>query len=227
VLFHNNGDGTFTDVTAKAGLLQPATRWNSGCAFLDYDRDGHLDLFVGNYIDFDLKTAPLPESGPCLYKGILVACGPPGLAPGKNSLYHNKGDGTFSDVSEKSGMWTTLGNYALSAAVADFDNDGWPDIYVANDSTAATLYQNQKDGTFRDVRYRGRRWVFSDGRPQAGMGVTVGDYNRDGWLDIAKTNFAATPTRCTPDWEEVISKTGLIRLAWGSTRAISAGESAS
>jgi hypothetical protein len=190
VLFRNNGDGTFTDVTAKAGLLQPSTRWNSGCAFLDYDRDGHLDLFVGNYIDFDLKTAPLPESGPCLYKGILVACGPPGLAPGKNLLYHNNGDGTFSDVSEKSGMWTTLGNYALSAAVADFDNDGWPDIYVANDSTAATFYQNQKDGTFRDVAIEDGVALSPDGHPQAGMGVTVGDYNRDGWLDIAKTNFA-------------------------------------
>ncbi len=189
-LFHNNGDGTFTDVTAKTGLLQPKTRWNSGCAFLDYDRDGHLDLFVGNYIDFDLKTAPLPESGPCLYKGILVACGPPGLAPGKNILYHNNGNGTFADVSEKAGMWNTYGNYALSAAVADFDNDGWPDIYVANDSTAATLYQNQKDGTFRDVAIEAGVAFSPDGKPQAGMGVTIGDYNRDGWLDIAKTNFA-------------------------------------
>ena len=190
VLFRNNGNGTFTEVTAKAGLLQSATRWNSGCAFLDYDRDAHLDLFVGNYIDLDLKTAPVPESGPCLYKGILVACGPPGLAPGKNILYHNNGDGTFTDVSEKSGMGTTLGNYALSAAVADFDNDGWPDIYVANDSTAATLYQNQKDGTFRDVAIESGVAFSPDGKPQAGMGVTVGDYNRDGWLDIAKTNFA-------------------------------------
>jgi hypothetical protein len=171
-------------------LLQATTLWNSGCAFLDYDRDGHLDLFVGNYIDFDLKTAPLPESGPCLYKGILVACGPPGLAPGKNILYHNNGDGTFRDVSDKSGMGTTLGNYALSVAVADFDNDGWPDIYVANDSTAATLYQNQKDGTFRDVAIEDGVAFSPDGRPQAGMGVAVGDYNRDGWLDIAKTNFA-------------------------------------
>jgi hypothetical protein len=189
-LFRNNGDGTFTDVTATAGLLQTATRWNSGCAFLDYDRDGHLDLFVGNYIDFDLKTAPLPESGPCLYKGILVACGPPGLAPGKNILYHNNGNGTFTDVSQKAGMWNTYGNYALSAAVADFDNDGWPDIYVANDSTAATLYQNQKDGTFRDIAIEAGAAFSPDGGPQAGMGVTVGDYNRDGWLDIAKTNFA-------------------------------------
>jgi hypothetical protein len=189
-LYRNNGDGTFSDVTARAGLLQPKTRWNSGCAFLDYDRDGHLDLFVGNYIDLDLKTAPVPESGPCLYKGILVACGPPGLEPGKNILYHNNGDGTFTDISEKAGMGTTYGNYALSVAVADFDNDGWPDIYVANDSTAATLYQNQKDGTFRDAAIEAGVAFSPDGKPQAGMGVTIGDYNRDGLLDIAKTNFA-------------------------------------
>jgi hypothetical protein len=189
-LFHNNGNGTFTDVTAKAGLTQSKTRWNSGCAFLDYDRDGHLDLFIVNYIDLDLKTAPTPESANCTYKGITVACGPPGLPGGKNILYHNNGNGTFTDVSEKSGMWNTAGNYGLSVAVADFDNDGWPDIYVANDSTAATLYQNQKDGTFRDIAIESGAALSPDGKPQAGMGVSVGDYNRDGNLDIAKTNFA-------------------------------------
>jgi hypothetical protein len=190
VLFHNNGDGTFSDVTAKAGLLQTKQRWNSGCAFLDYDRDGHLDLFVANYIDFDLKTAPTPESGPCTYKSILVACGPPGLPGGKNILYHNNGDGTFTDVSEKAGMWDTIGNYALSVAVADLDNDGWPDIYVANDSTAATLYQNQKNGTFKDIAIEAGAAFSPDGKPQAGMGVSIGDYNRDGNLDVVKTNFA-------------------------------------
>jgi hypothetical protein len=189
-LFHNNGNGTFTDVTSKAGLRQTGTRWNSGCAFLDYDRDGHLDLFVANYIDLDLKTAPLPESGPCTYKGIMVACGPPGLAAGKNLLYHNNGDGTFSDISEKSGIWNTIGNYALSVAVSDLDDDGWPDIYVANDSTAATLYQNQKDGTFKDVAIEAGAALSPDGKPQAGMGVSIGDYDRDGKLDIVKTNFA-------------------------------------
>ncbi len=189
-LFHNNGNGTFTDVTAKADLIQSRLRWNSGCAFLDYDRDGNLDLFVGNYIDLDLKTAPVPESGPCLYKGIMVACGPPGLPPGRNILYHNNGNGTFRDVSEKAGMWGTAGNYALSVAVADLDNDGWPDIYVANDSTAATLYQNQKNGTFKDVAIEAGAAFSPDGKPQAGMGVAIGDYNRDGNLDIVKTNFA-------------------------------------
>ena len=194
ILYKNHGDGTFTDVTAKAGLTQPHAetkpRWNSGCAFLDSNRDGHLDLFVANYIDFDIKTAPLPEAAGCAYKGMQVACGPPGLDGGKNILYRNNGDGTFTDVSEKAGMWDTIGTYGLSVTVADFDNDGWPDIYVANDSTAATYYQNQKDGTFKDVAIEAGIAYSPDGKPQAGMGVAVGDFNRDGLLDIVKTNFA-------------------------------------
>jgi hypothetical protein len=189
-LYKNHGDGTFTDVTAKAGLTQPKLRWNSGCAFVDYDRDGNLDLFVANYIDFDIKTAPLPEAAGCAYKGIQVACGPPGLEGGKNILYRNNGDGTFTDVSQKAGILDTIGTYGLGVAVADFDNDGWPDIYVANDSTAATYYQNQKDGTFKDVAIESGVAYSPDGRPQAGMGVSVGDFNRDGLLDIVKTNFA-------------------------------------
>jgi len=189
-LYRNHGDGTFTDVTAKAGLTQARTRWNSGCAFLDYDKDGHLDLFVANYIDFDIKTAPVPEAAGCAYKGMQVACGPPGLDGGKNILYHNNGDGTFTDVSAKAGIEDTVGTYGLSVAVADFDNDGWPDIYVANDSVAATFYQNQKDGTFKDVAIEANVAYSPDGKPQAGMGVAVGDYNRDGLLDIVKTNFA-------------------------------------
>ena len=192
VLYRNNGDGTFTDVTAKAGLIQPGpkTRWNTGCTFVDYDKDGHLDLFVANYVDFDLKTAPPPEAGPCTYKGILVACGPPGLPGGKNILYHNNGDGTFTDVSEKSGIWNTAGMYGLSVAASDLDNDGWPDIYVANDSSTATLYQNQKDGTFKDIAIESGAALSPEGKPQAGMGVSIGDYNRDGNLDVVKTNFA-------------------------------------
>ena len=189
-LYRNNGNGTFTDVTKEAGLLQPKLRWNSGCAFLDYNKDGHLDLFVANYIDLDLKTAPLPEDAGCLYKGITVACGPPGLLGGKNILYRNNGDGTFTDVSQKAGILDTIGTYALSVAVGDLDNDGWPDIYVANDSTAATYYQNQKDGTFKDVAIEAGIAYSPDGKPQAGMGVALGDFNRDGLLDIVKTNFA-------------------------------------
>lgn len=189
-LYRNNGNGTFTDVTKEAGLLQDRLRWNSGCSFLDYDKDGHLDLFVGNYIDLDLKTTPTPEEANCTYKGIIVACGPPGLDGGKNLLYRNKGDGTFEDVSQKAGMCGTLGTYALSCAACDLDGDGWPDIYVANDSTSATLYVNQKDGTFKDQAIEAGVAYSPDGKPQAGMGVSVGDYNRDGLPDIVKTNFA-------------------------------------
>jgi hypothetical protein len=191
-LYRNHGDGTFTDVTERAGLIQPGpkTRWNTGCTWVDYDRDGHLDLFVANYVDFDLKTAPAPEDVPCTYKGILVACGPPGLAGGKNILYHNNGDGTFTDVSQKAGMWNAIGTYGLSVAASDLDNDGWPDIYVANDSAPATLYLNQKDGTFKDVAIQNGAALSAEAKPQAGMGVSIGDYNRDGNLDVVKTNFA-------------------------------------
>jgi enediyne biosynthesis protein E4 len=185
VLYHNNGDGTFTDVSAKG----------TGCAFLDYDRDGKLDLFVANYIDMDLATAPVPESGPCLYKGVMVACGPPGLQGSKNILYHNNGDGTFTDVSEKSGILDTTGTYGLGVLVADFDNDGWPDIYVANDSMSSILYQNKRNGKFVDIALEAGCALSPDGKPQAGMGVCAADYDLDGNLDIVKTNFAGdTPS---------------------------------
>ncbi|MBZ5725464.1 MAG: CRTAC1 family protein [Acidobacteriia bacterium] len=193
-LYHNNGDGTFTDVAAKAGVTTRTPsglkRWNTGCAFVDYDRDGHLDLFVANYIDFDPKTAPLPESGPCLYKGLMVACGPPGLQGGKNILFHNQGDGTFADVSAASGVLKTAGTYGLGVLAADFDNDGWPDIYVANDSTSSALYKNNHDGTFTDVAIEAGVAYSADGKPQAGMGVAAIDYDGDGNLDVVKTNFA-------------------------------------
>jgi hypothetical protein len=189
-LYHNNGDGTFTDVSDKAGVSGNGKRWSTGCAFLDYDRDGHLDLFVANYIDLDLKTAPVPESGPCLYKGIMVACGPPGLNGSKNILYHNNGNGTFTDVSEVSGILQANGTYGLGVLTADFDNDGWPDIYVADDSSPSLLYQNKKNGKFEDIGILAGCAFSPDGKPQAGMGVSAGDYDLDGNLDIVKTNFA-------------------------------------
>ena len=244
-LFKNNRDGTFTDVTMKAGVAHarlgqgrmrrrlrqrwirrsvrdlfwertPSTtitgtehlrtsarsgrrgegnRWNTGCAFVDYDRDGHLDLFVANYIDLDLATAPVPESGPCLYKGVMVACGPPGLQGGKNILYHNNGDGTFADVSESAGILKANGTFGLGVLTGDFDNDGWPDIYVANDSTASALYQNKKNGKFVDIALEAGCALSPDGKPQAGMGVSASDYDLDGNLDMVKTNFAGdTPS---------------------------------
>ncbi len=195
VLYHNNGDGTFTDVSEKAAVAGTGTRWNTGCAFVDYDRDGHLDLFVANYIDLDLATAPVPESGPCLYKSVMVACGPPGLKGGKNILYRNNGDGTFTDVSDASGILRANGTYGLGVLTADFDNDGWPDIYVANDSTASALYQNKKNGKFEDIAIEAGCALSPDGKPQAGMGVSAADYDLDGNLDIVKTNFAGdTPS---------------------------------
>ncbi len=195
VLYHNNGDGTFTDVSEKAGVAGKKTRWGTGCAFVDYDRDGHLDLFVANYIDLDLATAPVPESGPCLYKSVMVACGPPGLKGGKNILYHNNGDGTFTDVSDSSGITQVNGTFGLGVLTADFDNDGWPDIYVANDSTPSLLYQNDKKGKFQDIAVEAGCALSADGKPQAGMGVSAADYDLDGNLDIVKTNFAGdTPS---------------------------------
>jgi len=195
VLYHNNGDGTFTDVSEKAGVAGNGKRWNTGCAFVDYDRDGKLDLFVANYIDMDLATAPVPESGPCLYKSVMVACGPPGLQGGKNILYHNNGDGTFTDVSEAAGILGANGTYGLGVLTADFDNDGWPDIYVADDSTASALYQNKKNGKFQDIAIEAGCALSADGKPQAGMGVSAADYDMDGNLDIVKTNFAGdTPS---------------------------------
>ena len=195
VLYHNNGDGTFTEVAAKAGVAGNGRRWNTGCAFVDYDRDGRLDLFVANYIDMDLVTAPVPESGPCLYKSVMVACGPPGLEGGRNILYHNNGDGTFTDVSEAAGIYSTNGTYGLGVLTADFDNDGWPDIYVADDSTASALYQNKKNGKFQDIAIEAGCALSPDGKPQAGMGVSAADYDMDGNLDIVKTNFAGdTPS---------------------------------
>jgi enediyne biosynthesis protein E4 len=189
-LFRNRGDGTFEETTKRAGLDESRKRWGSGCAFLDYDRDGRLDLFAGNYIDLDLATTPVPESGLCRYKGVPVACGPPGLRGGKNILYRNRGDGTFADVSTASGIEQARGTYALGVSTVDFNDDGWVDLYVANDSNPSALYRNNRDGTFTDIGVTAACAYSADGKPQAGMGVAIGDYNRDGRMDIFKTNFA-------------------------------------
>jgi hypothetical protein len=190
-LYQNNGDGTFTDVTAKSGIAVGPTEWGSGCAFVDYNRDGLLDLVVARYTDFDLKIVPkLGESASCNWKGLPVPCGPRGLPPGGVRLYRNNGDGTFTDVSAASGIAKATGSYPMTVCAADFDSDGWQDIYVACDSTASFLFRNQHDGTFREIGLESGVALNEDGMEQAGMGVAVGDYNLDGRLDIFKTHFA-------------------------------------
>lgn len=191
VLYRNNGDGTFTDVTKEAGLLGVADRWNSGCCFVDYDRDGFLDLFVASYIDSDIAHIPKPGENPnCMYKGVPVNCGPRGLPTGRCILYRNNGDGTFSDVTERAGIASAPKSYCLTATAADFDNDGWPDIYVASDSTYSLLFMNNRDGTFREEGLIRGVALNEDGMEQAGMGIAVGDFNLDGSLDIFKTHFS-------------------------------------
>jgi hypothetical protein len=190
VLYRNNGNGTFTDMTKEAGLLNPEPRFGTGCTFVDYDRDGKLDLFVSNYLAFDMKLVPRAGEKPgCNPQGVF--CGPRGLPYGHHSLYRNNGDGTFSDVTAASGIGKVDGGYGLTAVAADFDNDGLPDIYVACDSTPSLLFQNQHDGTFLEQAMEKGVALSDDGMEQAGMGVAIGDILRDGNLDIVKTHFAA------------------------------------
>jgi hypothetical protein len=189
-LYRNRG-GRFEDATARAGLADTAIRWGSGCTFVDYDRDGFADLFVANYLSYDLATAPEPGKGPnCLWKGLPVNCGPKGLPFDVNRLYRNNGDGTFSDVSERSGVASVGGRYPMTATAADLDGDGWLDVYVACDSTASILYRNNGDGTFADVAVPSGVAYDEYGNAQAGMGLAVGDYDSDGLLDLLKTHFA-------------------------------------
>jgi enediyne biosynthesis protein E4 len=191
LLYRNNGNGTFTDVTEKAGLHQSAVHYGSGCTWVDYDRDGRLDLFVATYLNTTLEKLPKPgQNADCRWKGIPVNCGPRGLPHGFVRLYHNNGDGTFTDVSQQTGVAKASGSYPMTAVAADYDNDGWPDIYVACDSTPSWLFRNQRDGTFREEALERGIALSEDGMEQAGMGIGVGDYDLDGNLDIFKTHFS-------------------------------------
>jgi enediyne biosynthesis protein E4 len=205
-LYHND-HGVFTEVAEKAGVAGNGKAWGTGCAFVDYNRDGRLDLIVANYVDFNLSTTPVPGQGnSCVWKGVPVMCGPRGLPGSKNILYENLGNGTFADVTTKAHIDRTNGHYAFSVSTFDFDDDGWPDIYIACDSAPSILYHNNHDGTFTDVGVMAGVSFNEDGREQAGMGTTIADYNGDGRLDIFKTNFSDdTPTLYRNDGEGIFS----------------------
>lgn len=205
-LYRNRGDGTFEEVSVKAGVAGSETRWGAGCCFLDFDRDGLLDLFVSNYVAFDAKRAPKPGSAPyCRFNEIPVPCGPQGFAGGTNALFRNRGDGTFEDVSEKSGIatprgassmtfvaqdWRPSGSYGMGAVAADLDNDGWPDIYVSCDSAPSLMYRNNHDGTFTESAVPAGSAFDENGAAMSGMGVSAADYDNDGSLDLVRTNFS-------------------------------------
>lgn len=226
-LYHNEGHGHFREVAEQAGVAGTGKEWGTGCAFVDYDRDGKLDIAVANYVHFDIKDVPEPGKAPgCMWKGVPVMCGPRGLEWAPNSLYHNLGNGKFEDVSERSGFTKTNGHYCFSVSTIDADEDGWPDIYMACDSTPAILYHNNHDGTFTDRASDAGVAFNEDGREQAGMGSTVADYDGDGHLDIFKTNFSddtATLYHAHGDgtFDDVTYPAGLglntDKLGWGTT----------
>jgi enediyne biosynthesis protein E4 len=234
VLYHNNGDGTFTDVSEKAGVAGAENRWGAGCCFLDYDRDGNLDLFVANYVNFDPARAPKPgEAAYCNYNDIPVPCGPQGFAGGTNILYRNRGDGTFADVSEESGIarprgassmvfvgrnWQPTGSYGMGAVATDFDNDGWPDIYVAGDSAPSLLYRNNRDRTFREIAVPAGCAFDENGVALSGMGVAVADFDGDGWLDIARTNFSEQVTTLYRNYSNGAFEDASVRAGLGINR---------
>jgi hypothetical protein len=226
-LYRNNGDGTFTDVTKDAGLLDERKRLGTGCTFIDYNRDGFLDLFVANYVEFDLEHAPKPsiQSPTCTYEGMPVVCGPRGLKPGYHSLYRNNGNGTFTDVSKEAGIAGTRDSYGLTAITADLDEDGWPDIFVAADTTPSMLFVNNHDGTFKEDALARGVAVSGDGRENSGMGVGVGDYDLRGHADIFKTHFQREPNGLyrnsgKADFDDVTTSSGIGKeqrfVGWGA-----------
>ena len=233
-LFHNDGGVRFTEVAEQAGVAGTGREWGTGCAFVDYDRDGRLDVMVANYVHFDLAKVPKPgEEAGCTWKGTPVMCGPRGLPSAPNSLFHNDGPGKdgrihFSDVSVKSGITKTDGHYCFSVTTLDYDEDGWPDLYLACDSTPAILYRNHHDGTFTDEGANAGVAFNEDGREQAGMGATAADFDGDGHLDLFKTNFSddtATLYRANGDgsFTDVTRTAGLSlhtdALGWGTAFA--------
>jgi hypothetical protein len=225
-LLHNQGGKRFTDVSVSAGVAGTGSEWGTGCAFVDYDRDGKLDLAIANYVHFDLAKTPKPgaEAG-CMWKGAAVMCGPRGLPSAPNILYHNLGNGRFEDISKTSGFEKTPGHYCFSVTTLDFNEDGWPDIYMACDSTPSILYRNNHNGTFTDVAAEIGVAYNEEGREQAGMGATAADYDGDGHLDLFKTNFSddtSTLYRANGDgtFEDTTYPAGLAvnsdALGWGT-----------
>jgi hypothetical protein len=208
-LWHNEGGKKFTAHRLQTG------RYNTGCAFIDYDRDGRLDLFVANYLKFDFATVPLPGANPyCFYKNLPVNCGPRGLEFDRNQLFHNDGEGRFRDVSDETGVARPNRSYSLSVLTGDFNNDGWPDVFVAADQTPSLLYINDGKGHFEEEALLRGAALDDSGKALSGMGATAADYDGDGWLDIFRTNFSDEyetlyHNRGGGDFDDATQKAGL------------------